>query len=730
MSRTSLNALTILSLALLFVATESAIISDGPTVVVPATINIGLGGFRGDGAHGFDIFQKISHTPLDARPFYQNVMDLAQHMSDVYPNHVQHCLETEKRLLVQYTMDYSVYYLDPSELRNLEFMIGENMRYVGRELSREDRMSFVDVFEVDIRAVTRYFEVIYANNIYQGKPNFVHNVAAGHRFRPKEAYSIMFLNLDKRIIFESYLQTPNAKATESTRKPIVVTAKNSAPKDYTTLSKSFVYRYRMGEGLSQSWISPGRFIIVDMSSGPVEFGNSDLGLGTVTSESFPSVINPMIYGSVISNVSDVQQIALKLRAQIGSNVVSAIKSVFYPDIQAETIQYSEKILIPFIVFRNHERFNPLKDQGDYYINMDLIKKEVSKLLLPHQEVSFIGGVHSLHDHKGLSLSLSKSIVHESINSISKDGGVVVKRIPYIDSKLLLKSLKEGSDYLTAGLLRNIPDAKEFLQESVNEIGKVELDKILSRGVKILPVYVFSLLHYDNDLLLDQNSLYIANKESVIALQTDSADSDSPYFSQIKQLSLDTRNPTRSIIAGLATSIAGLVPPYSGYSDIHEKLVTDYTWATGYHPFGPFSNSTHIGPIFAENAIRNQIISRIDTARQLIKEAMDNLSSFMKKYVNDPFGEEITSQPKTWIEQVINRQEEGRDSPIPLVVFERLQLDLMEMEREQYDGIANLLHTFQLEEAYTMSAGLVHRATAFRQYVDAELEKASQEMYCW
>ena len=51
------------------------------------------------------------------------------------------------------------------------------------------------------------------------------------------------------------------------------------------------------------------------------------------------------------------------------------------------------------------------------------------------------------------------------------------------------------------------------------------------------------------------------------------------------LTVDPRNPTRAIIAALATAVAGIVPPMERHCVIRGRVATDSLWSVGAHPFG-------------------------------------------------------------------------------------------------------------------------------------------------
>jgi hypothetical protein len=67
---------------------------------------------------------------------------------------------------------------------------------------------------------------------------------------------------------------------------------------------------------------------------------------------------------------------MKFRARLGNLVISAVKYVFAPDVQFDALDFSERVLVPIIVFRNHILFDPLAQGSSFSIDLDRIKTEV------------------------------------------------------------------------------------------------------------------------------------------------------------------------------------------------------------------------------------------------------------------------------------------------------------------------------------------------------------------
>jgi len=72
---------------------------------------------------------------------------------------------------------------------------------------------------------------------------------------------------------------------------------------------------------------------------------------------------------------------MKFRARLGNLVISAVKYVFAPDVQFDALDFSERVLVPIIVFRNHILFDPLAPGSGFSIDLERIKSEVRCLLI-------------------------------------------------------------------------------------------------------------------------------------------------------------------------------------------------------------------------------------------------------------------------------------------------------------------------------------------------------------
>ncbi len=70
---------------------------------------------------------------------------------------------------------------------------------------------------------------------------------------------------------------------------------------------------------------------------------------------------------------------------------------------------------------------------------------------------------------------------------------------------------------------------------------------------------------------------------MIVLQTNSTEVPVPYFAQDSPVLVHPNDPTRYIIAGVATALGALNTPLQRYSPLHSRVLQSHMWANGYAP---------------------------------------------------------------------------------------------------------------------------------------------------
>lgn len=72
-------------------------------------------------------------------------------------------------------------------------------------------------------------------------------------------------------------------------------------------------------------------------------------------------------------------------------------------------------------------------------------------------------------------------------------------------------------------------------------------------------------------------------------------------SETQKMKAIPNSPQRHIMAGLAAVVGGLVAPYERASHIHDRPILNWLWASGHHPFGPFSNTSTVSHLLRDTA---------------------------------------------------------------------------------------------------------------------------------
>lgn len=67
------------------------------------------------------------------------------------------------------------------------------------------------------------------------------------------------------------------------------------------------------------------------------------------------------------------------------------------------------------------------------------------------------------------------------------------------------------------------------------------------------------------------------------LQTNATKVSVPFFVEGSSVSLYPNDPTRHIVAGVATALGSMSSPLQRYSSLHDRLVHSHLWAVGCVP---------------------------------------------------------------------------------------------------------------------------------------------------
>lgn len=192
------------------------------------------------------------------------------------------------------------------------------------------------------------------------------------------------------------------------------------------------------------------------------------------------------------------------------------------------------------------------------------------------------------------------------------------------------------------------------------------------------------------------------------------------------------SPQRHIIAGLAAVVGGLVAPYERASHIHDRPILDWLWASGHHPFGPFSNTSTVSHMLRDTARRNAVYARMHVALKTIRESTDNIQAFISEHLRTPMGEEVKGEKKKnkvelWIDKFYKKTT-ALPAPLPHEKMERLENYLSTLE-DQLVQLSSLLYDHQIKDALGNASTVMQSALFTQDYVEHMIASERDTMRC-
>ncbi|PON64936.1 Transmembrane protein [Parasponia andersonii] len=702
---------------------------------VPLEVNVVLIGFNGDGGYRY---------ALDSHK-------LEEFLRVSFPSHRPSCFETGEPLDIEHHVVFNAFPAGQPELLALEKAVKENMVSAGtaREagFGRE-----VPLFEVEATMVEPVFQQLYSY-IFD-----VDNAASSAEEMDRPVPNAIFIvNFDKvrmdprnNTDFESLMYEKISELTEE---------------DMKGQEAGYMYRYRYnGGGATQVWLGSGRFLVIDLSAGPCTYGKIETEEGSVSPRTLPRLQNMMILTGLAMPVLTDHITHDIFIGQLASLISTTVEHVIAPDVRFETVDLATRLLIPIIVLQNHNRYNIMDKGHNYSINIEAIEAELKKMVHDGQEVVLIGGTHSLHRHEKLAIAVSKAMRGHSLQETKNDGRFHVHTKTYLDGALLKEEMERSADVLAAGLLemadpslsskfflrQNWMDDVDGTSDSVlkhkplwatydsrrgkkkKTVVKKEGDLYRTYGTRVIPVFVLSLADVDPLLMMEDESLVWTSKDVVIVLEHQNKKIPLSYVSETERRHAFPSQAQRHIVAGLASALGGLSAPYEKASHVHERPVVNWLWATGCHPFGPFSNTSQISQTLRDVALRNTIYARVDTALRKIRETSEAVQTFAAEHLKTPLGEPVKgkknkSSTDLWLEKFYKKTTHLPE-PFPHKLVERLEKYLDSLE-EQLVDLSLLLYDHRLQDAHLNSSEILQSSIFTQQYVDHVLGNEKENMKC-
>lgn len=260
-------------------------------VQVPVEINLGMLGFQGDGAWQIEFSSAELHRMI----------------TQLLPSRTPKCGPSGAPMQAQYALKYNVVHITTG-LARLQNAIASALRPapVGAGGANVGHTAY----EVEVSEIEEHLDMLHASY-------FVSREApppGSEPAHPAASYTILVLNPNK-----------------------------SDMADRQRLPRSFSYRYRyLGGAPTQLWVGGGRYLVIDLSAGPVSFGMSQaLGdEGTVSAASIP-ILHPGLAGGAEMRQRRAQDpraaaahalAHAQLIAQLAALLLNAARYVFAPDV--------------------------------------------------------------------------------------------------------------------------------------------------------------------------------------------------------------------------------------------------------------------------------------------------------------------------------------------------------------------------------------------------------------
>lgn len=488
---------------------------------LPLEVNVVLVGFDGEGGFRHSVDERA----------------LADFLRDSFDRYRPSCLETGEQLEVEVELRYNVLHAGGDALARLERAARSEMTRVADEppprewndagsnpaggISARERWR---AYEVEASgAVERAVRAVYVN-----------------LFAPAEPVAVFVVNPDKRRMDPS-LDPAAAAAASGTS-----SGEDMSPAELEREESGYVYRYRyMGsEGRTAAWLSADRFAVLDLAAGPCALARVGAPIGSdaarlTTAWSLPRLA-PLLLPHAreatretpAANTAAAAIRDAQFRARMSAVALSAVRHVVAPDVGAETLDHSRRVLLPIIALRDHDLFAPLSPaSGARGVDVELVFSEARRLLQPGQSLAAASSTHNLHEHEHLAAAVLRAR-----RAVTTAGFGDATREPrrarastreYLDSETLLEEFRKSADLLASGLTDLGEDAstedafgrQRGMPNPRATGGTVSRDgPVVRDGTRVVPVYVLSLAGLPPGTLVDGESLVAAADDLVVVVQ--------------------------------------------------------------------------------------------------------------------------------------------------------------------------------------------------------------------
>ncbi|CAI0453537.1 unnamed protein product [Linum tenue] len=347
-------------------------------------------------------------------------------------------------------------------------------------------------------------------------------------------------------------------------------------------SKSYAYSYFPGDsspGFTKCsgtiWTGKERYLWIDLSAGPVDYGPALSGDGVLPRGEFHPLAT--MHGRPKSQKA--------LLSDLASLVWSAYQVLLVPSLRIP-VHFDSALIVQFI--HVYASKNGKDTTGLDWKAMERSFRDGASedgLLLGDQSLSFKSYEVKYEECSICSYAISRSINSYTSRFLFDNYTLIVSE--YLDSKRLHQILSDS--------------AEEFKRVA----GIPEEDY-----ATVLPVYVFDL-DYNMLLLLDRYHQSVSFRDMVVAVRTKTTQTVSDYSCNGRHVFTHTRDLERPLVGSILQSMWGVSPTHLSWSPRHNTTLVDYTWSVGQTPFGPFSESSTLSFVQKDAARRNVLLTSLN-----------------------------------------------------------------------------------------------------------------------
>lgn len=488
-----------------------------------------------------------------------------------------------------------------SKIRSLlsfEATVPITVKLVG--FSSEDRAQLQNQF-------THYIDVVSKDEMVKVVGGDSHDLVAQTKVSVtveptgRQLADIIYDAIAKQLEKPSSLASANLKPVDYTVVDEII--RDQLPKPITsyiiyllnlrTQARSYAYSYNWREPspsfsrcLGSIWTGNDRYIWVDLTAGPVEYGPALSGEGLL----------PRGNAHPLATLHSNRQGQKAFIADLASLVWSATQMLLAPPLRVP-VHFETDLEVHFIHIQGSEQEVDVKGLDWNLIESTFSQESKNGLLLHRQHLKFRRHVLKMSTCSVCVAAVSRSLRSYTSRFHFENYTLIVS--DYLDSKQLHWALRHSKhDLLTkAGIT-------------------------LSSVARVVPVYVFDL-DQDRHLLLDRYHQAIAFRDMVIAVRTRSSQGVSDYTCNGRHVVLQSRLLERPIVGALLQTLWGVTPTHLRWSTQHNSSIVDYTWGVGQTPFGPFSDMLSLSFVQKDAAPRNTLFTTLNNS---VSSAIDVLQS--------------------------------------------------------------------------------------------------------